>query len=133
MKTLFVVGLIVGLLAVPALGEGAEEEPQRMEDRPALQGLDPVELLADRTVVGKDGLSIERNGYRYLFASEENRARFRKEPERYEIQMDGYCPVVPGAKGHPDIFTVYKGKTYIFARIQCLSVFLQHPEEYIKE
>jgi putative intracellular protease/amidase/YHS domain-containing protein len=98
----------------------------------ALRGLDPVLLTEGKKVKGKADLSITREGFRYLFADAANRARFEKEPERYEIQFHGQCAMMPTARANPDLFTVYKGLIYAFGSETCLSSFQDRPDEFVK-
>jgi YHS domain-containing protein len=82
---------------------------------PALKGLDPVAFTNARTP-GERTVALERNGYRYLFASDENRKQFEREPSRYEIQQNGHCGAMPGVKGDPDLFAVVRAASTSLAR-----------------
>ena len=60
--------------------------------RVALQGYDPVAFHADRRAVrGDPGILSEHDGYRYLFATKENKAVFEQEPQKYLPAYGGYC------------------------------------------
>jgi YHS domain-containing protein len=68
-----------------------------------------------------------------VFASEENKATFEKDPPRYEIQLNGSCARMgPTVGGNPDLYTVYKGKIYIFGSGECLKLFEAAPEKYLE-
>jgi putative intracellular protease/amidase/YHS domain-containing protein len=108
----------------PANGEAAAE--------PALKGLDPVALAGGKEVPGDRAIALDRNGYRYLFATEENRKRFEGDPTRYEIQRDGHCGAMPGVKGDPGLFAVVKGRVYLFASPGCRAAFTAEPEKFLK-
>jgi YHS domain-containing protein len=97
----------------------------------ALRGLDPVMLVKGKEVKGDAKLAVVKGGFRYLFASEENKSLFEKEPKKYEIQLAGTCPVVPGADGDPNLFLVHKGKIYIFASDHCVERFKENPDSFI--
>lgn len=97
----------------------------------ALKGLDPVLLTQGKEAKGEESLSVTHNGFKYLFANAEDKAKFEKEPKRFEIQLSGECPVVPGAEGNPEIFTVYNERIYIFASDNCLANFKQDPKKYV--
>jgi YHS domain-containing protein len=97
----------------------------------ALRGLDPVMLVKGEEVKGDAKLAVSKGGFQYLFASEENKSLFEKDPKRYEIQLAGTCPVVPEANGHPDRFLVHKGKIYIFASDHCVERFKENPDSFI--
>jgi YHS domain-containing protein len=101
------------------------------EAAPALKGFDPVLMVQGKEVKGDPKISLKRGEYRYLFATAENKAQFEKEPKRYEIQLGGSCPVVPGAEGNPDLFLVYKEKIYIFATEHCVNEFKANPKNYV--
>jgi len=58
----------------------------------ALQGYDPVSFFtAGAPVKGKADLSARHGSATYYFASEESRAAFEAEPERYTPQFGGFC------------------------------------------
>lgn len=58
----------------------------------ALQGYDPVSFfIAGAPVKGKPDLSVRHGSATYYFASEESRAAFEAEPERYTPQFGGFC------------------------------------------
>jgi YHS domain-containing protein len=69
----------------------------------------PVEGSIDHTEVWR--------GVTWRFASEENRALFAADPEKYAPQYGGFCAyaVAQGskAKTEPDAFTVFEGKLYL--------------------
>jgi len=98
---------------------------------PALRGLDPVLLIAGDETPGDPRFAAEHDGWRYLFASAETRDRFTAEPERYAIQGDGQCPVIPSATADPAIFTVLDGRIYIFASESCIEKFRQDSAYFI--
>lgn len=58
----------------------------------AIQGYDPVAFHnARKPVKGDPSISEEAIGYKFLFASEENKALFKKDPEKYIPAFGGYC------------------------------------------
>jgi YHS domain-containing protein len=98
-------------------------------------GPDPVALVRDKKVVdGKSDLTVERNGFGYMFASAENRKKFLENPERYEIQLGGACGRMGPLSGigNPHYFTVYKDRIYIFASPQCKAAFEKVPEKMLE-
>lgn len=105
------------------------------EPEEALLGFDPVLLVEEgKEVVGDETHFVDRGRFRYYFVSPETRARFQKDPERYEIQFDGICALVGGdVKGRPNIFMVHKERVYIFASPQCLTTFEENPDQYLAE
>jgi putative intracellular protease/amidase/YHS domain-containing protein len=97
----------------------------------ALTGFDPVLLVEGKEAKGRPEISASREGFRYLFANAANKAKFEKDPRRYEIQFHGQCARMPGAPADPDLFTVYKGRIYAFGSEDCRDTFLQQPEQFV--
>jgi len=123
----------IGLLALAAAvcfssNAFAQTKPESLL---AIKGFDPVLLSQGKEQKGDEKILVDHKGFKYLFASAENKAKFEKEPKRYGIQMEGECPVVPGAEGNPEIFTVYNERIYIFATENCLTSFKADPKKYV--
>ena len=97
----------------------------------ALQGLDAIALLDGEDVEGLDRLGVEHGGLLYLFANDENKKRFESDPERFGIQGDGSCPVVPSATADPGIFVVHDDHIYTFASSNCIEEFKADPDAYL--
>jgi YHS domain-containing protein len=74
---------------------GRERPPLNLSsDGLALSGYDPVSYFPEGGGAPQPGspqYSSERDGRRYQFASEQNRARFEAQPERYEPAFGGWC------------------------------------------
>ncbi|MFQ5627891.1 MAG: hypothetical protein ACE5I1_03955 [bacterium] len=99
----------------------------------ALKGFDPVALTQGKEVQGKEDTSLVRGRYKYLFASEENKALFEKNPEQYMIQMGGACGRMGplSGVGDHDRFYVHNERIYIFASQSCCDNFKANPEIHI--
>lgn len=112
--------------AIPALVEAqAPVEP--------LEGLDPVLLVEGKEVQGDPKLSVDRDGFRYSFSSPETRARFEREPERFEIQLHGLCARMGETTlGNPDLFLVHEGRIYLFGSPQCRDLFRAAPQRFLE-
>lgn len=124
---LAVLSVLAALALCPAVrGDAAASGPE-----PVLRGLDPVHLVAGEEKPGDPRFALDHDGWRYHFASAESRARFEAEPERYGIQGDGQCPVVPSAEADPAVFAVHEGRIYIFAGPGCIEHFRQDPAYYV--
>lgn len=100
---------------------------------PVLEGLDPVMLVQGKEVQGDPKISVTRGRFQYLFSSEENKATFEREPERYAIQLRGACarmgaPVI----GNPDLWTVHDGRVYVFGSEDCVKNFRAAPGKYME-
>lgn len=58
----------------------------------ALKGFDPVAYFTqNKPLKGKPEFKSTRDGATYYFASEENKARFDKEPDKFEPAFGGFC------------------------------------------
>jgi len=58
----------------------------------ALQGYDPVSFFTDgKAVMGRSDISSTHEGGRYLFASQEHRAEFERNPDHYIPAYGGFC------------------------------------------
>lgn len=124
------VGVIVLLSAIgPVFGQSSTRDIV-----PVLEGLDPVMLVQGKEVQGDLKIAVTRGKFQYLFASAENKAAFEKDPARYEIQMDGACARMGSpVTGNPDLYTVYKGRIYIFGTGDCKKKFEAAPENYLED
>jgi len=100
---------------------------------PALEGLDPVQLVQGKEVQGNFKITVTRGRFQYMFANEEDKALFEKDPAHYEIQLNGSCARM-GAPvgGNPDLYSVHKGKIYIFGSPECKKLFDGAPEKYLE-
>jgi YHS domain-containing protein len=98
----------------------------------ALDGLDPVMLIAGKEVPGKSALSVTHGGFTYLFSTAENKATFEREPGKYEIQLGGMCARMgKTASGNPSDFIVHGGKIYVFGSDDCHKKFAAAPAKYL--
>src|SRR5258706_13407563 len=118
--------LLLLMCAVCTFGQGTPKGP-------ALQGLDPVLLTEGRDVDGKDSITVQRGRFLYQFSSEETRAKFNREPERYAIQLEGACARMgPPAGGNPDAYVVHDGRIYIMGSDECYRHFKAAPAKYLE-
>src|SRR5262245_20296430 len=83
------VAVLIGPGRLPGPGPAPGGPKGETAPGPALKGLDPVALTKGKQVPGDKALALTHNGYRYLFATQENRKAFEREPARYRIQLDG--------------------------------------------
>jgi YHS domain-containing protein len=126
--------IIVSQLALLAVLGSALGAPARQQSRtrPALEGIDPVLLIEGKEVPGKDSLTAEHGGFVYQFSSEATRDRFKKDPEKYGIQLDGACARMgPPVTGSPDAYAVYKDRIYVFGSNNCYKLFSADPGKYL--
>jgi YHS domain-containing protein len=102
----------------------------------AIGGYDVVEAAANgKAVFGSAQFPTVHAGALWLFQSEENRTRFKQDPERYVPQYGGFCVVqlaagskLPGLMKYP---VRHRGKLYLACSEQAEKAFTAKPEEYI--
>lgn len=99
----------------------------------ALRGLDPVALCGGEELAGSTDFVVERGRYRYQFANAANRTSFEREPERFEIQLDGACARMGplSGSGDPQRFHVHRQRIYIFASDQCRDGFVKRHDAFL--
>lgn len=98
-----------------------------------LEGLDPVLLSQGKEAQGDMKYKVTRGRFQYLFANEENKAAFEKDPSKYEIQLDGHCARMGAPTGgDPDLYAVHNGRIYIFGSEECQTRFKATPEKYLE-
>jgi YHS domain-containing protein len=128
---LFVVAICISLCAAfPAFSQMGSSEAAE----PALEGLDPILLIQGKEVQGNFKITVTRGRFQYMFANEEDKAIFEKDPGHYEIQLNGACARM-GAPvgGNPDLYSVHNGRIYIFGSPACKKLFEAAPEKYLEE
>jgi YHS domain-containing protein len=117
-----IAALSIGSLTHHTLAQGAQEPIIPLE------GLDPVLLTQGKEVLGKPAITSTRGRFKYVFATEENKAMFEKQPERYEIQLGGTCARMgPQVGGNADLYSVHNGRIYIFGSGECQKRFEAAP------
>jgi YHS domain-containing protein len=125
--------LIFGVIIWLSLGGFAFAQALNTDVVPVLEGLDPVMLVQGKEVQGNLKISVTRGTYQYLFASEENKASFAKDPARYEIQLGGACARMGApVMGNPDLYSVYQSRIYIFGSGDCKKRFDATPAKYLE-
>lgn len=102
-----------------------------------ISGYDVVAYFTEgRAVKGDSRYTLEYSGITLHFASEENRALFAEEPERYLPQYGGYCAygLVKNKlfRIEPDQFTIHKGKLYLNYNSSIRKRWLKRLDSYIK-
>jgi YHS domain-containing protein len=84
----------------------------------AVEGYDVVAYFTDgKPVEGTDDFSVDWKGATWQFSSEENKALFESDPEKYAPQFGGYCAwaVSQGytASTVPEAWSIVDGKLYL--------------------
>ena len=87
----------------------------------ALKGYDPVAYFTvGKPTKGSPDIALEWDEHRYLFSTEENRARFKADPARYAPQFADYCAMALSkgelVEANPENWTIVDGKLYIFGK-----------------
>lgn len=105
-------------LSSAALFAGGGEKLNSGSDGIFLDGYDVVAYFTEeRAVKGDSAFALDYMGATFHFVSEEHRALFEADPERYLPQYGGYCAygLVKGKllKVEPDQFTIHNGKLYL--------------------
>lgn len=86
----------------------------------AINGYDVVAYFTrNEAVRGNQKHEAQYKGVKYWFASEEDKNRFLKDPDKYVPQYGGYCAFAMGMKNakvpsDPNTFKLYNGKLYLF-------------------
>ena len=103
-----------------------------------LAGYSPVAYkTVGKAIQGKPGISATHEGKLYYFAKPKAREAFLKDPASFVPALAGDC-IVCKVKAHekiagdPRIFSVYKGRTYLFRGPDQKKAFDAHPENFLK-
>ena len=90
-------------------------------ERLMLEGHDAVAYFTrNEAVRGETALQTEHAGVFWRFATEEHKAAFLRDPDKYMPQYGGYCSnginyAIPGGGGGgPNTWRIYRGKLYVF-------------------
>jgi len=101
-------------------------------DHLAVGGNDVTTYFEDNgPLPGKKEYAVSYQGAKWLFASEKNKEKFEKNPERYIPAYGGYCVwaisnnrLVPG---EPHLWYIYENKLYLLCSEDALSNWLEDP------
>lgn len=85
----------------------------------AIGGYDLVSYFSGTAKKGFEAYSTKFNKATYQFSSKENLETFKKNPEKFLPQFDGYCAWGVAAKDskfpiNPETFDIVDGKLYLF-------------------
>jgi hypothetical protein len=106
--------------------------------RVAIEGYDPVAYFKDSAPAkGLRSITAEWRGAHWRFATEENRAAFQAEPERFAPQYGGYCAwaVSQGytASIDPEAWHIRDGRLYLNYSPEVQQRWLESVEDRIRE
>lgn len=124
---LVTVGLVMALTVVPVLTASAADGKA-----PIAGGYCPVAYAKmGKAVKGDAKFSSEVEGQTYYSSSAEAKKMFDAQPGMFRIAYNGLCAtgVAMGKKltSNPEIFTVYKGTTYLFSSAEAKAMFDKDP------
>lgn len=116
MKTFFLL-ITMGLASL--LSASAQNIQPIDEDGLALGGYDVVAYFSNKALKGSSSYSAKYKGTTYYFSSAKNMNAFKRSPENYLPQYDGYCAWGVAAKDskfpiNPETFDLVDGKLYLF-------------------
>ena len=102
--------------AAPALAAGTEVNVTITGL--ALRGYDPVAYFTDgKPVLGDYTITAQQDGATYRFASEDHKALFLKDPDKYLPEYGGFCAfgTAKGVKvdGDPTVWKIVDNKLYL--------------------
>jgi putative intracellular protease/amidase len=102
------------------------------QDKPVvLKGFDPVQLVAGKEVKGDPAIAKEFGKFKYLFANSEDEKTFEGATDKFAVQNDGKCLMMPNMDGAPDLYMVYQEKIYLAGSDFCLSAMKANPASYL--
>ncbi|WP_258103590.1 YHS domain-containing (seleno)protein [Marinoscillum sp. MHG1-6] len=93
---------------------------QPMFSNVAINGYDPVAYFTkDKPMQGLESVTFQWSDATWQFASEENRALFQANPEKYAPAFGGYCSFAVSkgftANTDPEVFKIVDETLYLFA------------------
>lgn len=108
------------------------------ENSLAVGGYDLVSyFIQDNPQKGKESIALNWEGARYLFANQENKALFKKNPEKYLPAYGGWCAyaMVKGKEVeiNPKAFHIQQGKLYLFYKtnwVDTKTKWIKNPTAY---
>lgn len=118
MKSLLLIFLFCHSL-VWAQSDGLRTKHFNTKKLIALEGYDPVSYFSNKPEEGMDEIKYSHKGVTYLFASQQNLAKFKASPEKYEPAYGGWCAYAMGETGEKvkidtETFKIVDGKLYLF-------------------
>ena len=131
--------LTILLLASMSASATANEHHLNIDKRGvAIKGYDPVAYFVQNSAVkGDKTISEEHQGALYYFSSPAHRELFRKNPEQYLPQYNGYCAfgVTKNRKFDidPKAFEVVNGKLYLNLNKKVQKIWTKNKAEFITE
>ncbi|WP_299353156.1 YHS domain-containing (seleno)protein [uncultured Shimia sp.] len=125
-------GLIAAAPVAYALTPHAAQaaEPQVFQNPIAINGTDPVAYFTDgKPVAGSADHTVTWNSADWHFASADNAATFKANPEAYAPVFGGYCAFA-ASKGYlaptvPEAWTIHEDRLYLNFSLRARELWLQ--------
>lgn len=103
----------------------------------ALSGYDTVSYHDGAPAQGEARINHFHNGAIWYFTSEENRDKFKADPDRYAPAYDGYCSWAASqgykAPGDPNVWQVVDGTLYVQVHPRAQTLWSEDIPTYIKQ
>lgn len=104
----------------------------------AVSGYDTVSYFsAEGPVKGKSEFSTQWKGSTWRFASADNLAKFKANPEKYAPQYGGYCAYAAAknslAAGDPEQWHIENGKLYLNINKTIKKTWVANKSEFIRD
>ena len=111
--------LLLGSIATFAQTDALRQKHYNLDDGLAIEGYDPVSYFDGKPAEGKSNLTYSYKGVIYRFLNQENLAKFKSAPEKYEPAYGGWCAYAMGENGEkvkvdPETYKIVGGKLYLF-------------------
>lgn len=111
--------LLLGSIATFAQTDALRQKHYNLDNGLAIEGYDPVSYFDGKPAEGKNNLTYSYKGVIYRFANQENLAKFKSAPEKYEPAYGGWCAYAMGENGEkvkvdPETYKIVSGKLYLF-------------------
>ena len=131
--------VLAAVLAVILAGCGSVHNTVKdgADDAVMLRGNDAVAYFTDgKPVKGDAAIKSVYDGDTYRFANEANKRTFDQDPKRYAPAYAGFCssgaPYALKANIGAEIFTVYKGRLYLFGSERVKAHWLMDADENVR-
>jgi YHS domain-containing protein len=97
----------------------AQESDYYLKKGFVAEGYDVVAYFDGKAVEGKQDFIAKYDSVMFKFSSQENRATFKANPDKYIPQYGGYCAYAIATKEKkvsidPETFEIREGKLYLF-------------------
>lgn len=104
----------------------------------AVSGYDTVAYFTvGAPTKGDKNIQTEWNGSKWLFSSEENKALFLANPEKYAPAYDGHCAFAAGinkkVSAKPTLWKIIDGRLFLNFSKAANTRWLDNPESYIQD